>query len=141
MYDEIIVIGVVISLIYFELTGWSPGGIIVPGYFALNLKVPLRVFSTIVVVLITWLLIRLLSRYIILFGQRKFAFCIVLAFVLHQAVIWIAPMNPGIIGYLVPGILANQIDNQGVAVTSLSLVIVTAVLTLILLAAGIPVFR
>lgn len=140
MYNEIIVIGVVISLIYFELTGWSPGGIIVPGYFVLNLRVPLRVISTIAVVLVTWLIVSLLSRYVILYGQRKFAFCILLAFALHQAVIWIMPVNPGIIGYLVPGILANQIDNQGFSVTLVSLVIVTAVLALILFAAGIPVF-
>ena len=42
MYDEIIVIGVVISLIYFELTGWSPGGIIVAGYLGAAVRLPHR---------------------------------------------------------------------------------------------------
>ena len=43
MYHEIVVAGVAISLIFAELTGLSPAGLIVPGYIALSMQTPRRV--------------------------------------------------------------------------------------------------
>ena len=41
MYHEIIVLGVLVSLIFTEITGLS-AGLVVPGYLALSLHSPLR---------------------------------------------------------------------------------------------------
>ena len=38
MYYEIVLAGVAISLLFVELTGLSPAGLIVPGYLALCLQ-------------------------------------------------------------------------------------------------------
>jgi hypothetical protein len=39
---ETLLIGLVLALLWAEITDVSPGGIIVPGYFALYLRQPLR---------------------------------------------------------------------------------------------------
>lgn len=54
MSDEIIIFGVLASIVFHELTQISPGGIIVPGYIALLLDEPIRVAVTIGLSLLTW---------------------------------------------------------------------------------------
>ena len=44
MYYEIVLAGVAISLLFVELTGLSPAGLIVPGYLALCLQTPWRLW-------------------------------------------------------------------------------------------------
>ena len=51
MSDELIIFGVLASIVVLELTQISPGGVIVPGYIALLLDDPWRVFATIPVLL------------------------------------------------------------------------------------------
>ena len=43
MYNEIIVLGVLLSLLFAEFTGVSPAGLVVAGYIALSLQTPLRI--------------------------------------------------------------------------------------------------
>ena len=54
MYNEIIVLGVLLSLLFAELTGVSPAGLVVAGYIALSLQTPLRIAYTLLIVLLTW---------------------------------------------------------------------------------------
>ena len=42
MYYDIIVLGVVVSILFSELTRLSPAGLVVPGYFVLSLHSPMR---------------------------------------------------------------------------------------------------
>lgn len=69
MYNEIIVLGVLLSLLFAELTGVSPAGLVVAGYIALSLQTPLRIAYTLLIVLLTWGAFKLLSRYMLLFGR------------------------------------------------------------------------
>ena len=46
---NIVLLGVIISIIFFEITNISPGGIIVPGLMALYIKQPERMLYTIIV--------------------------------------------------------------------------------------------
>ncbi|NLM44398.1 MAG: poly-gamma-glutamate biosynthesis protein PgsC, partial [Clostridiales bacterium] len=43
MLDNIIVLGVIASIIFYEWTEISPGGVIVPGYIALFFNNPMRI--------------------------------------------------------------------------------------------------
>ena len=52
MTEKILVLGIVLSILFYECTRLSPGGIIVPGYFALCLTTPLRIGYTLVLVLL-----------------------------------------------------------------------------------------
>ena len=115
MYDQIILLGVLVSLAFTELTGLS-AGLIVPGYLALCLESPQRIAYT---------------RVVILYGRRRFAVLLVLTYFLDLALrtIGLIPGGLSMIGVLIPGILAREFDRQGVADTLLAVTATTALLT------------
>jgi gamma-polyglutamate biosynthesis protein CapC len=126
-------IGILVAVLFVGLTGIHPGGIIVPGYLALFVSAPLRVGGTLAVALLTVLCFRLASRYWILFGTRRFAFMILVAGC--WTLLWIRffPMVlPGsiefrVIGWVVPGLIANNFERQGILITTGSLVTATGI--------------
>ena len=141
LYDQTILLGVVVSILFSELTGLSPAGLVVPGYIVLSLHAPVRVVYTLVISLLAMGAVKLLGRVTILYGRRRFAVLILLAFAI-SAVIRLAgilPFSIDIIGCVIPGIMAREFDRQGVLKTLLSLGVVTALLTLILMLCGWPV--
>lgn len=142
MYHEIVLAGVAISLLFSELTGLSPAGLVVPGYIALCLQTPQRVVYTLALAFGAWGIAKLLARFMILYGRRRFAVLILLAFVLDLAVtgLGILPYDPGMIGVLVPGIIAQEMEKQGVAKSLLSLSVVTGILVLLMMWQGMRVF-
>ena len=141
MYHEIIVAGVAISLIFAELTGLSPAGLIVPGYIALSMQTPRRVVYTLAVAVAAWGCARLLSRWMILYGRRRFAVLVLLAFAIDTAVssLGLLPYDPGMIGVLVPGIMAQEMEKQGLVKSLLSLAVVVGILVLIMMWQGMRV--
>ena len=141
MYHEIVVAGVAISLIFAELTGLSPAGLIVPGYSALSMQTPHRVVYTLAVAVAAWGCARLLSRWMILYGRRRFAVLVLLAFAIDTAVssLGLLPYDPGLIGVLVPGIMAQEMEKQGLVKSLLSLAVVVGILVLIMMWQGMRV--
>ena len=142
MYNEAIILGVIVSMVYTELTGLS-AGLIIPGYLALSLHSPVRLVYTVAVAAAAVGLCRLLSCVVILYGRRRFALLIVLTFALAAGadVLNLVPGGLSVIGILIPGILAREMDRQGFADSLLSVAVTTGVLALILTASGYPVFR
>ena len=142
MDQDIVLAGVAISLIFSELTGLSPAGLVVPGYIALALQTPRRVAYTLLLALAAWVVTKLLSRWMILYGRRRFAVLILLSFLLNAAVtgVGILPYDPGMIGVLVPGIIANEVEKQGAVKSLLSLAVVVGILVLIMMWQGMQVF-
>ena len=124
MYDQIILLGVLVSLAFTELTGLS-AGLIVPGYLALCLESPQRIAYTLAVGLC-----RLLARVVILYGRRRFAVLLVLTYFLDLALrtIGLIPGGLSMIGVLIPGILAREFDRQGIADTLFAVTATTALL-------------
>lgn len=118
MIVETLLIGLVLALVWAELTDVSPGGIIVAGYFALYLDRPLRVAATLAVALAAWAVVRALSRQLILFGRRRFVLAVLVGAVLSQAWLLAAPrlfagpVETRVIGWIVPGILASSLARQ-----------------------------
>ena len=53
----------------------------------------------------------------------------------------ILPYDPGIIGVLVPGIIANELERQGAVKSLMSLAVVVGILALIMMGMGMQVFR
>ncbi|MEA1964690.1 MAG: poly-gamma-glutamate biosynthesis protein PgsC/CapC, partial [Candidatus Aerophobetes bacterium] len=58
-------IGIVVSFLFYEIVGLSPGGIVVPGYIALFLTQPTRILITLIISLITYFIVYKLSNYLI----------------------------------------------------------------------------
>ena len=61
MYNQIILLGVVVSMIFTEITGLS-AGLIVPGYLVLALHSPGRIVTTLIMASVSVLLCRLASQ-------------------------------------------------------------------------------
>ena len=124
-------LGLLLALIYTELTGFSPGGLVVPGYFALYLDQPWRPAATILVALVTLLLYRLASKYFILFGRRRFVFMILAGVLLAQGwalilpELFSEPVGIRVIGWVIPGILASNLERQKILPTLSSLILVS----------------
>lgn len=124
-------IGLLVSLIFTGLTGIYPGGIIVPSYLALFVDQPARIGGTLAAALLTHLCFKLASQYLILFGRRRFIFMILIGgfwtFLWYQVIPFILPasMEFRVIGWVIPGLIANNFERQGVTVTTASLITVT----------------
>ena len=142
MYNEVVLVGVAVSLLFAEFTGLSPAGLVVPGYIALSLQSPIRVGYTLVVALLAWGSGKLLNRWMILYGRRRFAVLILLTYVLNAIIVGIGilPFDPGMIGAVIPGIIANEFEKQGITKSLLSLAVVVGILVLIMMWQGMRVF-
>ncbi len=124
-------LGLVLALIFSELTGFSPGGLIVPGYFAIYLDQPWRPLITLAVAFLTVGIYRLACNYLILFGRRRFVFMILSGVVLAQ--LWYLllpkffpePVSLRVIGWVVPGLLASNLERQKILPTLASLIFVS----------------
>ena len=120
----VIGLGLAISLLYSELFGVTPGGIIVPGYLALAIPEPIHVALTLGVALLTFFVVRVLATIAIVYGRRRTVLSILIGFllgVLARAAVGagtpLAPFELDVVGYVIPGLLAIWIDRQGVVVT------------------------
>jgi len=135
MQYEIMVLGVVTSTLFYELTGISPGGIVVPSYIALYFNDPSKILYTIFLAIISALTVKFLSNYMILYGRRKFAMCIVISFLLGVLIKYINLeifvkynfyfFDKRAIGIIIAGILASDIEKNGIIKTVTSLLIVS----------------
>ena len=138
MLYQAIGIGIVIGFLFYELVGLSPGGIVVPGYIALFFDQPLRVIFTIGIAIITYYLVLLISNYFILYGKRRFLSMILISFLIKwliEAFIFQFPViniEMQSIGYIIPGLLANEMKKQGILPTLLAMLIVAFMVRMLL---------
>jgi len=133
-----IAVGLVVSLIFAEIFGLAAGGMIVPGYFALVMNQPLDVVLTLAAALATYGIVRLLARYMIIYGRRRIVMMVLVGFTiggLIRATPVFAADGLGmsaypqlqVIGFIIPGLIALWIDRQGL-VETLSALVTSAVL-------------
>lgn len=137
--EQAIGIGLVISLIFSETLGLAAGGMVVPGYIALMIHEPLRLLGTIVVALASLAVLKLISRYVLVYGRRRIVLSVLIGFTfgaLSRKLLvfqWHgADIELQTIGYVIPGLIANWMDKQGITQT-LCIMIMTAVLVRLLL--------
>ncbi len=133
--NETILIGILLALLWTEFTDLSPGGIIVPAYFALYFDSPRRMAGTVVLALLTLLILRFLSRYLILYGRRRYAMFLLTGVLLKLGASLLGLGSAFSIGSLIPGILGRDMERQHVLPTLLSLAAVTLLIRLALIAA------
>ncbi len=127
MIYETFFIGLIVAVLYVEIMDIYPGGIIVPAYMALFLDQPLRILVTILVAILSLMTYKLLSRVFILFGRRRFVMLILLGalwgevWFLFLPHIYSGPMELRAIGWVIPGLLANNLEKQRFLATLASL--------------------
>ena len=131
MSYELTFLGLLLSLLYVGITGLYPGGIIVPGYLVLFLDQPARIAGSLIAALLTFLCFKLASQYVILFGRRKFVFMVLIGGIWTLLSLRMVPilfplsLEFRVIGWVIPGLIANNFERQGVIVTTASLATVT----------------
>jgi gamma-polyglutamate biosynthesis protein CapC len=138
MVELTVGLGVLISLIFHEVFGAAAGGIVVPGYIAMHLSEPLRLLGTILVAYVSYWAIRLISRYIFIYGRRRLVLAILLGFIFgylsRQAISYeflSADMRLEAIGYIIPGLIANWFERQGVFKTIATMLIAASLVRIL----------
>ena len=143
MAEVTIGLGIVLSLLLSETLGVTAGGIIVPGYIALYIHQPFQVIITLLVAIIVWAIIQILGKRVFLYGIRRIVLALILGFFfgfLSRNFIFFSQdmVSLAVIGNIIPGLIANWMDRQGV-IRTISVIILTAVmvkLAIILLFGG-----
>ncbi len=132
-------LGLLVSLLLGEIFGITAGGMIVPGYIALYLTSPLRVLVTVAGGLVTFLIVRTASAFLILYGRRRTVLMILVGYLVGMGLRWAALRLPNahgaeheIVGYIIPGLIALWLDRQGIIETLSALVTASVVVRLLL---------
>jgi poly-gamma-glutamate biosynthesis protein PgsC/CapC len=114
----VFIIGLAVALIYAEITGFVPGGLIVPAYLALYFDQPGRAAATLAAALLALGAYRLAAARLLIVGRRRFAFLLLAGALIGQAwlLLWprllAAPFDLRVIGWVVPGLIANSLARQ-----------------------------
>jgi len=134
MVELAVTLGIIFSLVFLEVLGLAAGGIVIPGYIALQLNNPDRLVGTLVISLLTFLLIKLISRFTFLFGRRQLVVAIligtILSIISHHFLIFNAASTTlefSAVGWIVPGLLAHWSVKQGY-VKTIAMLSVTSII-------------
>lgn len=133
-----VVLSIVLGFAESEFLGILSGGLVSAGYLAYYFATPLRVVSTLMLSVAVCLCVRALGHCIILYGRRRFVLTVLLSIlfsqILESLLVYTASIGQDlrIIGYLVPGLIANDMEKQGIFRTLLMVVLTTGLIWLVL---------
>ncbi len=122
-----VALGIVCSLLFTELSGLLAGGLISAGYMAFSIHTPLRLGVTLLAALLTHGLLTLWARFFLLYGRRRFALAVICGYALGWLCSLVlsdmvtADVDLRAVGYIIPGLIANDMSRQGLAATLLGL--------------------
>ena len=142
MLFSTVALSVILSFLVTELTGLLTGGMVSAGYLAFYFSEPMRILSTFLLSVLIALILRLSREFLILYGRRRFMLSILLSilfvYALDKAYFIMSPLSLDlrVIGYIIPGLIANDMEKQGIIRTSLALIIVTALVKLLSILGG-----
>lgn len=142
MLFSTVALSVILSFLVTELTGLLTGGMVSAGYLAFYFSEPTRILSTLLLSTLIALILRLSREFLILYGRRRFMLSILLSilfvYALEKAYFIMSPLSLDlrVIGYIIPGLIANDMEKQGIIRTSLALIIVTALVKLLSILGG-----
>ena len=139
MFEVAIGLGVLISLFFLETFGAAAGGIVVAGYVAMYLHQPITILATLSISLIVFMIVKFLGNFMFIYGRRRMVITVLLGFIIG----WMAryygifanlssDYSVNVIGFIIPGLIANSMERQGI-VKTLSILVVAAVIVRFLL--------
>jgi poly-gamma-glutamate biosynthesis protein PgsC/CapC len=139
MIVEYYFIGLIIGFLFYELTGVSPGGVIAPAYFSLFIFYPGRILSTLFIAFLVWGILLVLVKHFILYGRRRLLVAMILGFALKLLLekTFLSPADLNIeihsIGYIIPGLIANEMVRQKLVPTLSAIGLVTALISTVII--------
>jgi poly-gamma-glutamate biosynthesis protein PgsC/CapC len=140
MLFEAVGLGMFLSLVLTETIGLAAGGIVVPGYIALVLHHPYKVIATIIAGIVTYLIVKFLSKYLIIYGRRLLIVSIFIGYIIAYLTrisppvhLYAMSFNIETVGFVIPGLIAYWIARQGIIPTLSAMVIVSSLVRLIII--------
>lgn len=140
MIELAVTIGIIFSLFFIEAFGMAAGGIIVPGYVALQLGTPDRLIGLVVIALLTFLTIKFIGRFTFLFGRRQMVISLLVgtiyAIISHHFLFFNTAENTlefSAVGWVVPGLVAHWAAKQGFIKTIAMLGIISVLVRLMVI--------
>ena len=141
MIELSVALGIVISLFFIEKFGMAAGGIIIPGYVALQLTAVDRLVGLIIVAFMTLLVLKLIGRYTFLFGRRQMVVALLIGTLLsimsHHFMVFdtqSSTIELSTIGWVIPGLIAHWAAKQGFLKTMSMLAITSVIVRLLVIA-------
>ena len=134
---------VILGFLTTVLTGLLTGGMISAGYLAYWFGEPMRIVSTLLMSILIALIMRVSRHFLILYGRRRFMLSILLSifgvYLVEKSYFLVSEFSfdMRIIGYIIPGLIASDMEKQGILRTTLALSAVTIVVKLLSLLGGI----
>ena len=134
-------LGIIVSMLVYERWRLTGGAAVVPGYLGLFINRPLYIATTIVLSVITFYIVdRLIARRMFLYGRRRVVVMVIvglflqlltgfIAYFTAKDISWLTGLYG--VGYVLPGLIAQDIERQGASLTILT-VVGTALLTFLL---------
>ncbi|MEM8996989.1 MAG: poly-gamma-glutamate biosynthesis protein PgsC [Acidobacteriota bacterium] len=140
MIEVAITLGLVLSLLAYEGFGLAAGGLVVPGYIALQLGAPERLAGVFLVAGLTAGALSVISRYTFIFGRRQLVLCVLLGCILSIASRQLFAVDIGLrtlelqaVGWVIPGLIANWFLKQGVVRTVCAILITSTLVRLLVI--------
>ncbi len=141
MFEVAIGLGVLTSLFFLETFGIAAGGIVVCGYIAFYLHQPWSIFVTLLISFLVYGIVKLLGSVMFIYGRRRMVISVLLGFIFgwiirSYGVLFALPSDYSVqvIGYIIPGLIANSMERQGIVQTltvmGIAAVIVRFILTI-----------
>lgn len=138
-----IFLSILLSFAASEFLGAFTGGLITSGYLAFYLEQPLRLALTYGAAVLTWAVVRVLASRVLIFGRRRYMAAILIGYIAGWVfgqvfgLLRAIPYDIRVIGYIVPGLLANDMLRQGVGRTVLMSLLTTGLIRLVLMLGGV----
>jgi poly-gamma-glutamate biosynthesis protein PgsC/CapC len=120
--------GVAVSMLLYERRHLTTGSIVVPGYIATFLAMPLTIVATFVNAFVSyWIVNKLLRRWFLLYGRTKFTVLASISIVIQSLMLEFSPIGSWMwesniklmvgVGYVVPALIAHDMGRQGIKKT------------------------
>ncbi len=137
MFAQAIGMSVILSFLVTEFLGLFTGGLISAGYLAFFLEQPYRLASTMLISIAIYFLTKLVSKFVILYGRRRFMLTVILSLIcgwlFEEFSYYISMMSQDlrVIGYIIPGLIANDMMRQGIWRTILMTLLLAMVIRVV----------
>jgi gamma-polyglutamate biosynthesis protein CapC len=140
MIELAITLGLVLSLLSYEVFGLAAGGIVVPGYIALHLSHVDRMIGVLLVSVLTFMIVKVVSNYAFLYGRRQMVVSLLIGALLANFSRQFLTLNIAsvtveltAVGWVVPGLIAHWFGKQGVFKTVCALLVTSVIVRLVVI--------
>ena len=113
----LLALGIALGMFFYSRTGYSPGGIITPGFLALELASPERVGALLLSAGAVALLLTLAVRTTGVYGRQRTGLAMLLALGIRVLFGGFFSLSSLWVGWVIPGLLGADMQRQGVLPT------------------------